>query len=170
MEDWGKNSSVPDVSLSQRKNVIFQFSSPHFDKNSILFSYCTNMETFDENRFHAKLNVAIIDIRRILENHKIACYPEDVSHRFEDKFLLAELISRSTLTALIHCLCGMGLTKEEDITKLLELSKTRNIVFRFRAEEKCSFLRKAVRVTRSNSKDVSDEVPLIVKIYICKKF
>jgi hypothetical protein len=50
---------------------------------------------FDAHEFQSRVDEAMVTVRRILDNDRAPVLPEDRSHDYADKFLLAErLVSR----------------------------------------------------------------------------
>lgn len=119
------------------------------------------MKRFDENQFKARVNKALERVKQILEVNRTPQYPADVPHNYEDKYFLAQSLTSSTISSLVFCLSSLGLT-EQGFTQLKEWAKTRSVTLRFKAEEKCKFLRKVVREVQSDSKSVHHIYPFIM--------
>ncbi len=111
------------------------------------------MENFNEVRFRARVDAALNRVRTILDNTRTPQYPADVPHEYEDKYILAESLTNNTISALLVSLDLLGLTQKQ-LAQLKEWSKTRSVTLRFKAEEKCKFLRKVVREVESDTKHV----------------
>lgn len=111
------------------------------------------MQAFNEVRFRARVDAALNKVRTILETSRAPQYPADVPHEYEDKYLLAESLTNSSIAALLSFFESIGLT-EKQFTQLKEWSKSRSVTLRVKAEEKCKFLRKVVREVQSDTKSV----------------
>ncbi|MCS6901257.1 MAG: hypothetical protein RMJ98_16530, partial [Myxococcales bacterium] len=106
------------------------------------------MERYEEARFRRNIDAALQSIRTILDHTKNPCYPEDVPHRYEDKFLLAEFLTRTATVAVLQGLGALGLSSE-GLAKLLAWSRIHPVTLRFTAEERCKFLREETRQEES---------------------
>lgn len=113
------------------------------------------MQAFNEVRFRARVDAALNKVKTILETSRAPQYPADVPHEYEDKYLLAESLTNSSIAALLSFLESIGLT-EKQFAQLKEWNKSRSVTLRLKAEEKCKFLRKVVREVQSDTKSVSD--------------
>jgi hypothetical protein len=111
------------------------------------------MQSFNEARFRQSVDAALNRVKTILDNTRAPQYPADVPHEYEDKYLLVESLTNSTIVALLSVLENLGLTVKQ-FAQLKEWSKTRSVTLRLKAEEKCKFLRKVVREVQSDTKSV----------------
>jgi hypothetical protein len=111
------------------------------------------MQEFNEARFRAKVDAALNRVKQILDNSRSPQYPADVSHDYEDKYILAEVLTNDTISALLRFLESIGLTSKQ-FAQLKEWSKSRSVTLRLKSEEKCKFLRKVVREVQSDTKSV----------------
>jgi hypothetical protein len=117
---------------------------------------CT-MESFNETRFRQQVDAALQRVRRLLDNTRHPTYAADVSHRYDDKYVLAELVVRTGTAAAIQCLETMGLTREM-LEKCAAFSKDKSVTLRLSATETCKFNREVKR-------DVED--PTKVRVFLC---
>ncbi len=113
------------------------------------------MKRFDETQFKARVNSALVQARTILDNTRNPQYPADVPHEYEDKYFLAQSLTNNTISTLLALLEQLGIT-EKHLGQLKDWAKTRSVTIRFKSEEKCKFLRKAVREVESDTKQVSN--------------
>ncbi len=113
------------------------------------------MERFDEARFRLKVDAALHRVRTILENNRTPQFAANVPHEYEDKYLLIEFLTTNTISSVLTALEAMGLT-EKALAQMQDWSKKRSVNLRLKAEEKCKFLRKAVREVQSDTKHVSE--------------
>lgn len=102
------------------------------------------MANFDEARFRQRLDAALEQIRKVLDNERKPTYPAEIQHRYDDKYLLAEHLTNAAVGGLLNVLECLGASPEA-VKKIVEASKKNAVTLRFRAEETCSFLRKEKR-------------------------
>jgi hypothetical protein len=67
------------------------------------------MEGFSEAAFRSKVNEALGRIKTILDTTRNPQIADEVQHRYEDKYLLAELLTNASLGASINALDAIGL-------------------------------------------------------------
>lgn len=113
------------------------------------------MDSFNEARFHGSVDAALRRIRTILDNTRNPQLPADVAHRYEDKYLLAEFLTRTATAAILQCLGGVGLTSEA-VASLSEWARTRSVTLRLRAQETCTFLREETRRVEAPQQQVTE--------------
>ena len=106
------------------------------------------MQRYDEHEFKTRVDAALKRIRTILENTRNPQYPADVPHRYDDKYLLAEVLTRVATASLLQCLELVGLTAE-GLAQIREWAKTRSVTIRLVAQEDCRFLREETRKVES---------------------
>src|SRR3954465_5338596 len=98
------------------------------------------MQPYDETALRARVDAALRRIRAVLDNTRNPQYPADVSHRYDDKYLLAELVTRTAVASFVQCLEVIGLNAEQ-LAQLQSWAKTRAVTLRLVANEDCRFLR-----------------------------
>ncbi len=113
------------------------------------------MDSYNEARFHGSVDAALRRIRTILDNTRNPQYPADVAHRYEDKYLLAEFLTRTAAAGILQCLGGVGLTAEA-VASLSEWARTRSVTLRLRAQESCAFLREETRRVEAPQQSVTE--------------
>lgn len=106
------------------------------------------MNRYDEHTFRTKIDAALRQVRTILDNTRNPQSPADVPHRYEDKYLLAELVGGVAIASLLQCLELVGLS-DEGLERLREWAKTRTVTLRLNAREGCRFLREESRHVES---------------------
>lgn len=106
------------------------------------------MNRYDEHTFRTKMEAALRQVRTILDNTRNPQSPADVPHRYEDKYLLAELVGSVAIASLLQCLELVGLS-DEGLERLREWAKTRTVTLRLQAREDCRFLREESRHVES---------------------
>lgn len=72
----------------------------------------SSVGNFNESAFKARVNAAVERVRLILENTRAPTLASDVHHEYEDKFLLAEYIGNTTVSATLQVLEALGLTEK----------------------------------------------------------
>jgi hypothetical protein len=112
-----------------------------------------NHTPFDEARFKQKLDKALQVIETVLENTRQPTLPADVSHSYDDKFLLAEYLTNTALAAQVQCLEYLGVT---DFNTLKEWAKSRTVTLRLKSEERCIFDKKTKRKADSSTSLVTE--------------
>ena len=113
------------------------------------------MDSYDEHGFAARIEAARRRIRTILDNTRNPQLPADVPHRYEDKYLLAEIIGRVSTASVIQCLEVIGMTAAQ-LAQMREWAKTRSVTIRLTAHEDCGFLREASRKVESPHAHVTE--------------
>jgi hypothetical protein len=109
------------------------------------------MDTHEEAEFREMVERALTRIRTVLETNKNPTYAADVPHRYDDKYLLAEFLGRMAIASVLDSLENAGLSKDprsgatDKVGELREWAKNRAVILRFRAEEKCSFVREETK-------------------------
>jgi hypothetical protein len=109
---------------------------------------------WNESQFRARVSAALQSARVILENNRRPQFPQDCSHTYIDKYMLAEFLAQTFLASSVNALDAVGVTTSA-FSKMKEWAEKRSVTLRLKAEEKCKFLRKVVREVRSDSTSVS---------------
>lgn len=113
------------------------------------------MFPYDENELHSRVDAALQRIRTVLDNTRHPQYPADVPHRYDDKYMLAEVATRVTIAALVQALEVVGLTHEQ-LAQMQAWAKTRSVTIRLVAQEDCKFLRETSRKVESGEERVTE--------------
>ena len=108
------------------------------------------MERYSETRLRADVDKALLGIRTVLDNTKNPQYPADVPHRYDDKYLLAELLTRTAVAAVLQGLHGLGLSGDTR-QQMVAWARQRSVTLRLSAMETCTFLREESRKVESAS-------------------
>ena len=111
------------------------------------------MGGFDAVVFRRKVDEALEKVKTILENNKSPEIASDVHHKYNDKFLLAEMLTNLSSASMLAVLVSLGL-KASALEKAYGWAneKKRSVSLRFEAVEKCSFIKKVVRKEDSKTK------------------
>ncbi len=107
------------------------------------------MPSYDERAFSERIEAARKHIRTVLDHTRNPQRPADVPHRYDDKFLLAEFVTRTAIAALVQALEAIGLTAAQ-AADLRAWAKTRAVTLRLVAHEDCRFLREERRKVESS--------------------
>jgi hypothetical protein len=113
------------------------------------------MPSYDESAFTARIDAALQRIRTILDNTRSPQYPADVPHRYDDKYLLAEFLTRVSVASVFQCLEVVGMTAEQ-LVQLRDWAATRSVTLRLAAHEDCRFLREVTRKVESAEERVTE--------------
>jgi len=113
------------------------------------------MQDYTEYRFKQQLDSALNSIRRILDTTRNPEQPSDVSHAYDDKYTLVELMTNTTLAAQSYVLEELGVTAAA-LKQMREWAKTRTVSLRFSAEQRCAFDREVKREVESATKHVTE--------------
>jgi len=108
--------------------------------------------------FRGKVNQAIVEARKVLGTARAPALPENVSHTYDDKYLLAEIGTRSTILALRNALDH---TSQGAFTANLPLLTTwmrdgKTVTMQTEAEELCAFVKTTTRDVKSTTSQVTE--------------
>eukprot|EP01033_Poteriospumella_lacustris_P012405 gene12406-8879_t len=102
---------------------------------------------YEAYSFDRRLEEALAKAKTFLAKEKsqaLVIAHEDARHRYEDKYLLTEHLTRTTLNALVNNLVALGLSAS-DLKKIKEWSSNSSILLRFKVEERCVFVREETK-------------------------
>jgi hypothetical protein len=102
--------------------------------------------SYSEYAFRQTLNRALEKVKTVLENTKYPQHAADVPHTYNDKYLLAEFLTNTSIAAVLNVLETVGLSVE-GVSKLVEWSKAqqRSVSLRLSAEERTTFVKETTR-------------------------
>lgn len=106
-------------------------------------------------RFEAKLQRALEQVRLVLDHNKVPRLAADVHHRYEDKYLLVEGATNAAAASQLNCLAALGLSSDQ-VQQLREWAKTSAVSLRFYSDERCTFLREAIRKEEDPTSHVTE--------------
>eukprot|EP00434_Breviolum_minutum_P037733 symbB.v1.2.033462.t1/scaffold4148.1/size48928/1 len=110
------------------------------------------VEMAEMKHFEATLQKAMDDVKLILDSQKCITLPQDKHHVYEDKFSLAERCSLLSLASQANCFSTvLGLTDEAWLEARACIDRGSEVSLRFRAEERCHFLREETREVEDES-------------------
>ena len=70
------------------------------------------MNEFDEQAFRNKVDAALGQVRTILAATRDPKLADEVQHRYEDKYLLAELLTNAAVGGVLNSFDAIGLTSK----------------------------------------------------------
>ena len=113
------------------------------------FKNCCFVNHKQKRKMHNEqlIENAALAVKRILDDTRHPKVPSKVAHRYEDKYLFAEYLTRCGAAAQLNALDAMGLGKAL-LEKLVEASQVRHrvVMLQFSSVESCEFVRKQQRV------------------------
>ena len=117
--------------------------------------------------FRQKVNQAIVEARKFLGTARAPALPENVSHTYDDKYLLAEIGTRSTILALRNALDH---TSQGAFTANLPLLTTwmrdgKTITMQTEAEELCAFVKTTTRDVKSTTSQVTGSTGFLDRLF-----
>mmetsp|Transcript_43764 Transcript_43764/g.103411 ORF Transcript_43764/g.103411 Transcript_43764/m.103411 type:complete len:974 (+) Transcript_43764:105-3026(+) len=110
---------------------------------------------FDMAVFEARLKEALKQVELVLHAEKHPNSAAEVHHKYDDKYLLVECMTNSAVASQLNCLAAIGVTKPM-VTMMKEWSRTHAVSLRFRAEERCSFIKEETREVENPTKHVEE--------------
>mmetsp|Transcript_4902 Transcript_4902/g.13764 ORF Transcript_4902/g.13764 Transcript_4902/m.13764 type:complete len:922 (+) Transcript_4902:140-2905(+) len=113
------------------------------------------MRPYTEAVFRERVEVALKEVRKVLENNKNPVLPEDVQHTYSDKYLFAEYLTNTAIGAQLNVLEVLGLTSK-DFSQLKEWAASRSVTLCLTAEERCKFDREETRKVESSTTHVRE--------------
>lgn len=111
--------------------------------------------TLQTHQFEAKLKKAIQEVKLLLEAQKTAPLPSAHHHCYEDKYHLVERVTLVTLASQLNCLSTLGLGRDV-LAQARQWAQSSQVSFRFRSQEKCTFLREETRRVEDPTKVVNE--------------
>ncbi|MBK9034903.1 MAG: hypothetical protein IPL61_27175 [Myxococcales bacterium] len=127
-----------------------------------------SIQPYDEHDFKTRVDAALRQIRTVLDNTRHPQYPADVPHRYDDKYLLAEFVTRVAAAAALQCLEVVGLTAAQ-VVELATWAKTRSVTIRLTAQEDCRYLREVTRKVESPEERVTEVRGILGKTKVTEK-
>ncbi len=114
------------------------------------------MDSYNEAEFLAKVDAALQRVRMLLDTARNSPQvPTEVPHAYDDKYRLAEFLTRASAAALLQGLHNLGLAAD-DLPRLRDWATTRTVTLRLRASEECTYLREETRKVESAHQHVTE--------------
>eukprot|EP00285_Hemiselmis_virescens_P016106 CAMPEP_0173383492 /NCGR_PEP_ID=MMETSP1356-20130122/6078_1 /TAXON_ID=77927 ORGANISM="Hemiselmis virescens, Strain PCC157" /NCGR_SAMPLE_ID=MMETSP1356 /ASSEMBLY_ACC=CAM_ASM_000847 /LENGTH=153 /DNA_ID=CAMNT_0014338407 /DNA_START=193 /DNA_END=651 /DNA_ORIENTATION=- len=111
-------------------------------------------DKFNDSQFRARFDLALREVRKVLDNTRHPVLAENSQHAYDDKYILVDSLVNSSISALVETLSRIGLTPPH-LATLSEWAKHRNVTLRFTSEQRCTFLCEAVRTLEGDSVEVT---------------
>jgi len=103
--------------------------------------------------FRHRLSNALEELKKVLAVEKNPQYPGDVPHKYDDKYLLAEMATRAAMMAQLNVLNVITNGKLADQMDTLSTSARSSVVtLQFNIEEKCEFAKTVEKEITSEKK------------------
>jgi len=111
--------------------------------------------SMDDTQIRQQIAKALQSVERILANNRVPQIASDVSHTYDDKFLLAEFLTNTSIAAQLNALEALGLNSKA-LQTMLEWVQSRSVTIRLVANEQCSFVRETTRQQESKTAYVTE--------------
>eukprot|EP00545_Synedropsis_sp_CCMP1620_P000355 CAMPEP_0119005492 /NCGR_PEP_ID=MMETSP1176-20130426/1748_1 /TAXON_ID=265551 /ORGANISM="Synedropsis recta cf, Strain CCMP1620" /LENGTH=988 /DNA_ID=CAMNT_0006957305 /DNA_START=85 /DNA_END=3051 /DNA_ORIENTATION=+ len=97
---------------------------------------------FHEQQFRAQVEKALDSVQTVLDVNRKPRLAEDMDHKYDDKYALAEFLTNTTIAAQMNILERLGLT-EDKLKRLYDMVHVdkRSVTISFEAEDTCTFLK-----------------------------
>ena len=94
----------------------------------------------NHSNIREKVDSALDEVKKILDETRNPKFARDVDHRYEDKFHLANFLTNVALAAFLNTLEELGFGHEK-LMELVEKSSggVRSATLRFTSEQSCNF-------------------------------
>lgn len=112
-------------------------------------------DDFNEYAFHNRMSQTMEVVAKVLDASRRPKYAAEVHHQYMDKYALAEFVTNCAIASQINCLLSMGLGSEQ-IKTVCSWRETHGVSLKFRAVERCSFLREETRDVESSARVVEE--------------
>jgi len=106
-----------------------------------------------------RLDKSMERVRLVLEQAKTPKLADEVHHRYEDKFLLAESLTSAALASQLNHFAMLGLSRgmlERLHGWAYESNTSTPVLLKMQAQEKCHFLRKETKEVEDKRKEVTE--------------
>jgi hypothetical protein len=104
----------------------------------------TGQGYFNERMFTEQLQSAMTRTRQVLETSKHPTFIGEVSHTYQDKYLLAEFLLTTALSATANAMNTLGMSTRQQL-EMAKWASNHTITMHFDAVEKCDFHRNMTR-------------------------
>jgi hypothetical protein len=100
--------------------------------------------SFNEQVFRKKVSNCLSIATQVLERNKHLDTPDNVSHRYEDKYLVADYLANAGIISYLNCLVKLGVSPEQ-LGQLLDWASTQSVTLIFKVVDKCEFVKEIKR-------------------------
>jgi hypothetical protein len=102
------------------------------------------MSSFNEQVFRKKVSNCLSIATQVLERNKHLDTPDNVSHRYEDKYLVADYLTNAGIISYLNCLVKLGVSPEQ-LGQFLDWASTQSVTLNFKVVDKCEFVKEIKR-------------------------
>ena len=103
------------------------------------------MNDFQVEQFKNKLSNGMTTVARVLDVNRNPLIADDVHHKYDDKYLLAEGLTSTGLAAMLNGLSVIGLN-DTKVTEVMKKSGgSKSVTLRFKLDSECAFEKEATR-------------------------
>ena len=102
----------------------------------------TYLDEQREKEFRKKIDTSVAKVKTILDITRKPQSPSEIDHSYDDKYALAEFLTKTTTAATINVLELLGLQRAS-LVKLKDLydNHKKSVTLRFAVKETCSFIK-----------------------------
>ena len=108
--------------------------------------------------FKGDVDRALIQVARLLEQERRPVYPSGVAHRFDDKYLLVQVVINAAIAAQLNALELFLGVDRATLDTLQGWGQRRAVTLRFEWERNCAFSRKATREVEGPTRTVKRSI------------
>jgi hypothetical protein len=104
----------------------------------------------NEALFHHKVSDCLEQTRKILRNEKGLTTLDKVTHKYVDKYRIADYMGMSAIACYLKCLSTLGLSSG-DLLKLVSWSQCLDVTLCLKVQEECVFVKQSKREVEISS-------------------
>ena len=108
--------------------------------------------------FKGDVDRALVQVARLLEQERRPVYPSGVAHRFDDKYLLVQVVINAAIAAQLNALELFLGVDRATLDTLQGWGQRRAVTLRFEWERNCAFSRKATREVEGPTRTVKRSI------------
>jgi hypothetical protein len=125
------------------------------------------MSSFNEQVFRKRVSNCLSIATRVLERNKHLETPDNVSHRYEDKYLVAEYLANAGIISYLNCLVKLGVSPDQ-LGQLLDWASTQSVTLLFKVVDKCEFVKEIKRDEEDATKHKTEVAGFVVGSFTSK--
>ncbi|KAJ9463396.1 hypothetical protein DIPPA_08815 [Diplonema papillatum] len=111
------------------------------------------MFRYSEDQLRQKVAASLVVIKKVLDTSRNPQLAEYVHHTYDDKYLLAEFVTKGLCASNLTCLKLLGLTDESLQTIKGWSNESRSVTLRLSSRQGCSFVENRTREIDSATKE-----------------
>ena len=108
------------------------------------------MSSFEAEQFKFKLAKGIDTVTRVLDVNRNVIAVDDCLHSYDDKYLLVEKLTSTSLAAILNALQSIGFD-EKVLEQIMKLSKNSTATLRFKQDSECTFDKEEIKEIEGTS-------------------